>query len=417
MNKTWIIARNVFMKNAKTISFWIMIILPILVFVLSASVGFFTAGSMSQSDSKPNESTKIAVVTTNEQTKETLKSFNQDFQPVGSIDEAKTELKDKKIQAYVDFDQVNNLTIMTDNANNEIIQKLSGIVTQAQSYLTAKQAGISDQQLATLSQPATVQFKDINDAETLAQALSNPEIKKSVYNFVAMGSVIILFFIVIAFANIVVQEIASEKGTRIMEVLVSSAPAKQHFYGKIIGVIMMVAVYVGFYGILAAIGLTYFKDNEIGSFIINEVIATPFFMSVIIFMLVAIIYTIVIAAILGSLSSKAEDGPKMVAPLSYIILICYLAAIYSMSGNNIITQFLSYIPLVSSFLAPAKIGMGFMSMGLGIASLLISVVFLILITYFGGKLYASNVLMYSDQSVWKRLANSIKFIKRENQVK
>ncbi|MEJ6347718.1 ABC transporter permease [Holzapfeliella sp. He02] len=211
MNKTWIIARNVFMKNAKTVSFWIMIILPILMVSLSFGFGFFAASSVSQSDSKPNESTKIAVVSTNEQTKETLKTFNQDFQPVGSIDEAKTELKDKKVQAYVDFEQVNNLTIMTDNANNEIQQKLSGIVTQAQSYLTAKQAGISDQQLATLSQPATVQFKDVNDTQTLAQTLSNPETKKSVYNGVAMGAVFLLFFIVLAFANIVAQEIGSEK--------------------------------------------------------------------------------------------------------------------------------------------------------------------------------------------------------------
>ncbi|MEJ6347717.1 ABC transporter permease [Holzapfeliella sp. He02] len=202
-----------------------------------------------------------------------------------------------------------------------------------------------------------------------------------------------------------------------MEVLVSSAPAKQHFYGKIIGVLMMVAVYVGFYGILAAIGLTYFKDNEIGSFIINEVIATPFFMFIVLFMLVAIIYTIVLAAILGSMSSKPEDGPKMVAPLTYLILIGYFAAFFAVKGDNIISQILSYIPFLSSFVTPSQIGLGFMNIGLGFGSLAISVLFLMVVIYFGGKLYSSNVLMYSDQSVWKRLANSVKFIRRENQVK
>lgn len=418
MNKTWIIARNVFMKNAKTISFWVMIILPVFGFLLTFGIGYLAAGSSAaSSDSKTNESTAIAVVSTNEQTKETLRTLNQNFQPVNDIGEAKTELKDKKVQAYVDFEQVNNLTIVTDNANNEVQQKLSGIVTQAQSYLTAKQAGISDKQLATLSQPSAVQFKDVNDTQTLEQALSNPETKKSVYNGVSMGAVFVLFFIVLAFANIVAQEIGSEKGTRIMEVLVSSAPAKNHFYGKIIGVLMMVAVYIGFYGILAAVGLTYFKDNEISNFIINQVIMTPFFMFVVLFMLVAVIYTIVLAAILGSMSSKTEDGPKMVAPLTYLILLGYFGALFSMNANNILTQILSYIPFISSFIAPAKIGLGFMNGGVGLGSLLISIVFLGLITYFGAKLYASNVLMYSDQSVWKRLAHSIKFIRRENQVK
>lgn len=45
-----------------------------------------------------------------------------------------------------------------------------------------------------------------------------------------MGAVFVLFFIVLAFANIVAQEIGSEKGTRIMEVLVSSAPAKKTIF-------------------------------------------------------------------------------------------------------------------------------------------------------------------------------------------
>ncbi|WP_062325492.1 hypothetical protein [Holzapfeliella floricola] len=72
--------------------------------MLTFGIGYLAAGSSAaSSDSKTNESTAIAVVSTNEQTKETLRTLNQNFQPVNDIGEAKTELKDKKSSSLCRF--------------------------------------------------------------------------------------------------------------------------------------------------------------------------------------------------------------------------------------------------------------------------------------------------------------------------
>ena len=62
--------------------------------------------------------------------------------------------------------------------------------------------------------------------------MSVGEDNSTVQYVVSYVATIVLFIIILTYAQIIAQEIASEKGTRIMEVILSSTTAQKHFTGN-----------------------------------------------------------------------------------------------------------------------------------------------------------------------------------------
>ena len=56
-----------------------------------------------------------------------------------------------------------------------------------------------------------------------------------VQTFAAAGLGFFLYMILITYASVTAQEVASEKGTKIMEVVFSSIRATHYFYARMIG--------------------------------------------------------------------------------------------------------------------------------------------------------------------------------------
>ena len=76
------------------------------------------------------------------------------------------------------------------------------------------------------------------------------EDNSTVQYVVSYVATIVLFIIILTYAQIIAQEIASEKGTRIMEVILSSTTAQKHFYGKLTGVLLVALTQMALYGII-----------------------------------------------------------------------------------------------------------------------------------------------------------------------
>ena len=78
----------------------------------------------------------------------------------------------------------------------------------------------------------------------------------------AMGITILLFVFISSYSSIIAQEIASEKGTRIMEVILSSTKAQTHFYGKLTGVILVALTQIFIYGVAFVLGYSQLKNLD-----------------------------------------------------------------------------------------------------------------------------------------------------------
>ena len=124
------------------------------------------------------------------------------------------------------------------------------LTKQVQQALNLAQAHLSDEQSQILAR--TVQFEEKID--------ENKESKKMVQTFAAIGLGFLLYMILITYASVTAQDVASEKGTKIMEVIFSSIKATDYFYARMIGIFAVILSHLGIY-VLGGLAAFLFADS------------------------------------------------------------------------------------------------------------------------------------------------------------
>lgn len=416
MRKFWIITKDVYLKNVKSISFLVMILVPFIMMGI-----MYVAGNFAQNNSEVN---KIGILSENSQLSEQMSQLKSDefsFEKVDSEKSAQKQLEDEKIDAYLVVTMANNEvkgTLYSENSLGQstqllIQQQLTGI----QSTVRASQLGLSAQEVASLSEMAGLDRQKVSFDDQGKMTIG--EDNSLVQYVVSYVVTITLFIIILTYAQIIAQEIASEKGTRIMEVILSSTTAQKHFYGKLTGVLLVALTQMGLYGVIFGVGYQQFKNMDMVKEILAGISLTnifgPFLWFSLAFMILGILIFSVLAALCGSLVNKAEDTAKAILPVTYLSLGGYLLGLIlgASDPNNIVIRITSYIPFLSSYVMPIRLAND--TVGLGGAW--ISLILLLLITFFltvvSANMYKSNVLVYSEGGIWSSLKQSISIMRNE----
>src|SRR5699024_2842622 len=113
-------------------------------------------------------------------------------------------------------------------------------LSSRQIMLRAQELGITPEQIQNLNEPVNVEnhIVSIDDGEIVEE--------DGIANAIEVGSAyfinIVIMMFIMFYAATVIEEVASEKGTRMMEVILSSTTATTHFFGKITGVFLVMVV-------------------------------------------------------------------------------------------------------------------------------------------------------------------------------
>lgn len=416
MRKFWIITKDVYLKNVKSISFLVMILVPFIMMGI-----MYVAGNFAQNNSEVN---KIGILSENPQLSEQLSRLKSDefsFEKVDSEKDAQKQLEDEKIDAYlvvaIDNNEVKG-TLYSENSLGQstqllIQQQLTGI----QSTVRASQLGLSGEEVASLSEMAglTRQKVSFDDQGKMTTGEDNSLVQYVVSYVVT----ITLFIIILTYAQIIAQEIASEKGTRIMEVILSSTTAQKHFYGKLTGVLLVALTQMGLYGVIFGVGYQQFKNMDMVKEILSGISLTnifgPFLWFSLAFMILGILIFSVLAALCGSLVNKAEDTAKAILPVTYLSLGGYLLGLIlgASDPNNIVIRITSYIPFLSSYVMPIRLANDTVGLGGAWISLIVLILITIFLTIVSANMYKSNVLVYSEGGIWSSLKQSISIMRNE----
>ncbi|QDR53577.1 ABC transporter permease, partial [Enterococcus faecalis] len=325
MSKFWIIATDVYKKNVKSLSFLIMILAP---FLLVGIV--YLAGSLASGFSGD---TTIGLVSENQAlVKELTKNKTEDFsfKAVSSEKKAQEQLKDEKIDAYLLLDttdnQISGQLYSERSLGNATEMLIPQMLNQLQTMANANRLNLTAEQVAMLNQQATFKKAKISFDEN--GKIKTGEDNTGIQMALAMGITILLFVFISSYSSIIAQEIASEKGTRIMEVILSSTKAQTHFYGKLTGVILVALTQIFIYGVAFVLGYSQLKNLDFMKSLLSGISPQSIFSSTFIFTLgffiIGILVFAVLAALCGSLVSKPEDTAKAVQPIMYIGLIGYM---------------------------------------------------------------------------------------------
>ena len=375
-----------------------MVISPFLFLALSVGIGFLQGSSMAKNS-------KIAVVTTVPSVEEGLKGtngINFDYKDEAS---AQAAIKDEKIKGYLTIDQEDSVLKAVYHGETSLETGIKLAVTnklnELQYQLNRSAANLSQEQEKRLSQ--TVDFTEKID--------ESKENKKMIQTFAAAGLGFFLYMILITYASVTAQEVASEKGTKIMEVVFSSIRASHYFYARMLALLLVILTHIGIYVVGGLAAILLFKDLPIlaQSGILNH-IGEAFSLNTLLFVLVSLFMYVVLAAFLGSMVSRPEDSGKALSPLMILIIAGFVGVTsLGAAGDNLVLKIGSYIPFISTFFMPFRAINGYASDLEAWISLAITVVFAVTATAFIGRMYASLVLQTDDLGIWKTFKRALAY--------
>ena len=375
-----------------------MVISPFLFIGLSGGIGYLQGSSMAQSG-------KIAVVSTVPAVTDSLKStngLNFDYQDEAS---AQAAIKDEKLKGYLTIDQEDSVlkAVYHGETSLEIAIKLgvTSKLNELQDQLNRSAANLSQEQKKRLEQ--TVNFTEKID--------ESKENKKMIQTFAAAGLGFFLYMILITYASVTAQEVASEKGTKIMEVVFSSIRASHYFYARMLALLLVILTHIGIYVVGGLAAILLFKDLPIlaQSGILNH-IGEAFSLNTLLFVLVSLFMYVVLAAFLGSMVSRPEDAGKALSPLMILIIGGFFGVTaLGAAGDNLILKIGSYIPFISTFFMPFRAINGYAGGVEAWISLAITVIFAVVATGFIGRMYASLVLQTDDLGIWKTFKRALSY--------
>jgi ABC-2 type transport system permease protein len=198
----------------------------------------------------------------------------------------------------------------------------------------------------------------------------------------------LLYMSIITYGTMVAQGVVEEKSSRVVEILLASVRPWQLLLGKVIGlglVGLTQLVIIGAAGLVAA--------SVTGVFTLSGFATGALLWGLLWYLLGFLLYATIYGA-LGSLVSRQEDTQSVVSPLNIILIVGFVAGfnLLLQDPDGTAAKVVSLVPLLSPILMPARIATG-SAAGWEIAlSLGLTVAFVALLTWLGGKIYRNSVL-------------------------
>ncbi|EUB25165.1 ABC-2 family transporter protein [Streptococcus sp. AS20] len=403
MKQTLIVIKETYLRHVKSWSFVFMVLSPFIFIGLSFGVGYLS--SMSSTNSS-----RIAVVTDNAQIKEVLKDIkNLDFDYKDEA-AAKKAIKDGDVGGYLLLSEASGqikATYVADTGMNGTTKAaISQKLLQLQQVANISQANLSANQVKLLSRG--IDFKEKIDEKK--------EAKKTIQTVVATAIGLILYMILIVYTSSTAQEIASEKGTKIMEVIFSSIKASEYFYGRMAGIFAVILTHVGIY-VIGAVLLLIFSDKV--SFVKEFLQANPNLMkhlgeaisfNTIAFITLSVFLFVVLSAFLGSMVTRIEDVGKAVQPVVMLVVLGFLGVTaLGNAGDTILLKVGSYIPFISTFFMPFRAINGYATSLEAWISFVIAFLFTTGMTVYIGRIYSSLILQTDDIGIWKSFKKALAY--------
>jgi len=211
----------------------------------------------------------------------------------------------------------------------------------------------------------------------------------------------LLFFAIYFYGYGVAMSVASEKTSRVMELLVTSTKPSKIILGKsaAMGILGLIQLFM----VVLTGTLTYkltFPDNfTIAGQMLDFSSFTPFglIMIVVYFILGYSLYAMM-NAVAGATVSKAEDVNSSIMPISMISMVAFYMGYFSLAvPKGTVAIVASIIPFSSPFSMPCRILATEVPAWQIAASIISLIITIVLIAWISIKIYSSAVLHYGKR--------------------
>ena len=208
-----------------------------------------------------------------------------------------------------------------------------------------------------------------------------------------------LYMVIMLYGQMVATHVATEKSSRAMEVLITSAKPTDMMFGKVIasclaGLLQLVAVF-GSALLFFQLNRGEWADNAIINSIFNMPLSLLLYM-LLFFVLGFFLYAFMFGAV-GSTAPKLEDINTSVMPIVMLFVIAFIVVMSALGSGDVESPLMmvcSYIPFTSPMSMFTRIAMSTVPVYEIILSVGILIVSVVGIGVLSAKIYRVGVLLY-----------------------
>ena len=384
-------------NKVKTKSFMIFTGLVIVLMLLAANmnkiIDLFDAG--------PD---KVGVVSSDNEIYKVIKSQGDQldegatFKKV-SEKQAKTQVQNEKLdKAYIikmtDDNKLSGKILSKDTVSEQQKQKLKASLSTIQTQLVAANLNLSQGELKQSQSQSKV------TSEVIADKASNSnlsEAQKGFNTIMVYAGLMLIFFIVFNYASQVAMEIATEKTSRVIEMIITSVSPVTHILAKISGVIAVAFTQII---IFVAAGLICFFVFDISDMLKGfKIEPNELTMQIsivgIVSLIIGILSYIILAAILGSITARIEDINQALMPMTLFSMIAFYISLFSvMNPDTMLTKITSFIPLLSPFVMFVRSASPDVAVWEIVVSVILSIITIFILLWIAVRSYKNTILSF-----------------------
>ena len=261
-------------------------------------------------------------------------------------------------------------------------QELVSIFTNLYSKIQISKLNITPEELATIEPKFDVVLVETDENAAKGNVI------------IMMIISLVLFYAVFFCAQQVSVAITTEKTSKIIETLVTSTDSKTIVLGKTLGIGIVGLVQVILMITVAVISAKFCIDPELLNTIFDVSSITPklLILTLVYFCFGYALYSLFFA-LTGATVSKPEDVQYANGPVSFVAVIGFYLAYFSMMNpSSNLNKISGIIPISSPFSMPLRIMMGTATNSEITTSLLVLVVTTILLAVVAIRVYSSTIL-------------------------
>jgi ABC-2 type transport system permease protein len=308
-------------------------------------------------------------------------------------------------EAYCAFD-VRSLTSFTYYVNNYSISDMN-METAAE---IMKNVYFIDSLMSAGVSPETAVEILSAPIEYTSESLGKDQVMNFFYAYIMIFA---LYMVILLYGQMVATNVASEKSSRAMELLITSAKPTAMMFGKVLsaclaGLTQLVAVF-GSALLFFNINKDYWGDNEIATMLLDIPPELVGFMLVF-FLLGFLIYAFLFGAI-GSMASKVEDINTMVTPVMLMFIFAFIVVMTSMGSGSVdsgLMKFCSFFPFTSPMAMFTRIALSTIPAYQIIISVAILAISIVGVGFVSAKIYRMGVLLYGKPPKIKEIIKMLK---------
>ncbi|WP_294743927.1 ABC transporter permease [uncultured Exiguobacterium sp.] len=280
-----------------------------------------------------------------------------------------------------------DVTLVSASPESTLQTQVATVVQQVRDQAVITDAKIDPNVLASLAKPVPVK-----------QELTSTGGKSEDELFAASALVYVLLFLmyftIALYGGMIVTEIANEKSSRVMELLISAASPIQHMLAKILSIatvsLVQLSILVGV-GYYSARSSSLFNQLSLDSLSVRTIIYLFVF-----FLLGYFLYATLLAA-LGSLVSRVEDAQQVTLPVILLIVAAFLISMFSLNApTNQAVVVLSFVPFFTPMVMFLRVMLTDVPVWQVSISLILMLISIVLALFIGTKFYRGGVLFYGS---------------------